>query len=281
MSDAPSPDLHPQKQHFSGIFHRASETYDAVGVDFFAPLAAALVARVMLRPGQSVLDLGTGRGAALFAAAAAVGPDGEARGVDLARGMVERTSADAAAHGLTQVTVTLGDADHPPVRAGGWDAVTASFVLFFLPEPDATAGRIRAVLAPGGVFALSSFGPPDERWKVVEAAVRPFWPADAPPAHPASRAHFATDESVEDLLREAGFIDVDTVTVEHVNHYTDVDHWLAWTWSAGARAIWERIDEADLDAAQRAARVVVAALAEPDGSLTERFAVRLTRGVAP
>jgi O-methyltransferase/aklanonic acid methyltransferase len=49
---------HSQKAHFSGIFHRASETYDAVGVDFFAPLAAQVVGRADLAQGDSVLDLG-------------------------------------------------------------------------------------------------------------------------------------------------------------------------------------------------------------------------------
>jgi ubiquinone/menaquinone biosynthesis C-methylase UbiE len=272
---------HPQKTHFSGVFHRASETYDAVGVDFFSPLASALVDRADLLPGQSALDLGCGRGAALFEAARLVGPDGSVLGVDLAPGMVERTSADAVRRGLTQVQVRLGDADHPPARENGWDAVIASFVLFFLPDPVASSSRVRTVLRPGGRFVVSSFDAPDERWKVAEAAVRPFWPATDEPAHPASRAHFATVASTEELLTDAGFVEVDTVLLEHTNRYSDVAHWLDWTWSAGARVIWERVPVADLDAAQAAACAAVATLAEPDGTLVERFQVRLTRAVAP
>ena len=249
---------HPQKAHFSGIFHRASETYDAVGVDFFAPLAAQLVARADLAVGDSVLDLGCGRGAALFAAADAVGPSGHVLGVDLAPGMVERTAHDVERHGLTQVRVQLGDADRPPVRDGGWDAVVASFVL-------------------------STFDLPDDRWKVVEGAVAPFWPpTDEPePSHPATKSHFSSTTAVEELLAEAGFVDVDTLLVGHVTIYRDVQQWLDWTWSAGARVIWERVPETDLDAAQEAAYDVVSGLAEPDGTLREHFTVRLHRGVAP
>ena len=274
---------HPQKAHFSGIFHRASETYDAVGVDFFAPLAAQLVARADLAVGDSVLDLGCGRGAALFAAADAVGPSGHVLGVDLAPGMVERTAHDVERHGLTQVRVQLGDADRPPVRDGGWDAVVASFVLFFLPDPVATATRVREVLRPGGRFVVSTFDLPDDRWKVVEGAVAPFWPpTDEPePSHPATKSHFSSTTAVEELLAEAGFVDVDTLLVGHVTIYRDVQQWLDWTWSAGARVIWERVPETDLDAAQEAAYDVVSGLAEPDGTLREHFTVRLHRGVAP
>jgi ubiquinone/menaquinone biosynthesis C-methylase UbiE len=272
---------HPQKAHFSGVFHRASETYDAVGVDFFSPLASSLVARADLTPGDAVLDLGCGRGAALFAAADAVGPSGHAVGVDLAPGMVERTAQDSASRGLEQVRVELGDADHPPARDGGWDAVVASFVLFFLPDPVATATRVRDVLRSGSRFVLSTFDDADERWKVVESAVRPFWPPTDEPAHPATKSHFSSTSAVEELLAEAGFVDVDTVLVTHTSVYRDVQQWLDWTWSAGARVIWERVPEADLEAAQAAACDVVAALAEPDGTLRERFTVRLHRAVAP
>ena len=204
---------HPQKAHFSGIFHRASETYDAVGVDFFAPLAGVLVDRADLAAGDAVLDLGCGRGAALFAAAdARSGRTGHALGVDLAPGMVERTADDAADRGLSHVEVRLGDADHPPSRRRLGRGL-ASFVLFFLPDPVATATRVREVLRPGGRFVLSTFDVPDERWKVVEAAVSPFWPrrrAPSEPSHPATTSHFSSTAAVEELLAEAGFVDVDT-----------------------------------------------------------------------
>jgi trans-aconitate methyltransferase len=195
--------------------------------------------------------------------------------------MVERTAVDAAGRGLAHVEVRIGDADHPPARDGGWDAVVASFVLFFLPDPVATAARVCGVLRPGGRFVLSTFDVADERWKVVEAAVRPFWPPTDEPAHPATTSRFSSTAAVEELLVEAGFVDVDTVLVEHTTVYRDVQQWLDWTWSAGARVIWERVPEADRDAAQAAACEVVAELAEPDGTLRERFSVRLHRAVAP
>ncbi len=268
-----------QKAHFADLFDRSADTYDAVGVEFFAPLATALVARAGLRPGMHVLDLGTGTGASLRAAADAVGPTGEVQGIDLAPAMVERAGRDMA--DLPYVSVSVGDAEHPPARGGGWDAAIAALLLFYLPDPVAAATRVREVLRPGGVLVASTFDGPDDRWKVVEGAISPFWPPTDGPSHPSGSSPFASTAAFEELLRAAGFVDVDTVVVEHVNVYRDADHWLEWTWSGGARGMWERVPAADLENAQAAARDVVSSLAEPDGSLRERFRIRLTRAHSP
>lgn len=270
---------HPQKAHFSALFDRSADTYDAVGVDFFEPLAEALVRRAGLRSGMSVLDVGTGSGASLRAAAAAVGGTGEVHGFDLSPGMVERTRREVA-H-LPHVSVALGDADNPPTRAGGWDAAIAALLLFYLPDPVGSSARIRQVLRPGGVFVASTFDSPDARWRIVEAAISPYWPPSVEPSHPSGASPFATVRSTEQILADAGYVDIDTEIVEHVNTYTDVDHWLQWTWSGGARGMWERVPAADLPAAQSATQAVVSSLANADGTLTERFRVRLTRAVAP
>ena len=46
---------------------------------------------------------------------------------------------------------------------------------------------------------------------------------------------------VRRVLTTAGFTDVETELVYHRNVYQDADHWVDWTWSAGARLIWERV----------------------------------------
>ncbi len=95
MADDPS-------ARVADVFHRVAGTYDAVGVDFFLPIAAGLVAELDPQPGERALDVGCGRGAALFPLAEAVGPSGHVTGIDIAPGMVERTTADVAAAGLSE-----------------------------------------------------------------------------------------------------------------------------------------------------------------------------------
>ena len=111
------------------VFDRAAPTYDRVGVAFFSTFGRALVDAAAVRPGESVLDVGCGRGAVLGPAASAVGPTGRAVGVDLAPSMVALTAADLADQ--PHVTVAQADAAALPPELGTFDAVVSSLVLFF------------------------------------------------------------------------------------------------------------------------------------------------------
>lgn len=60
------------------VFEQAASSYDRTGVSYFEPFGTALVGCAGIRPGERVLDIGCGRGAVLFPAAAATGPTGHA-----------------------------------------------------------------------------------------------------------------------------------------------------------------------------------------------------------
>ena len=165
------------KSRTAGIFDRAAATYDQVGVDFFGSFGERLVQLAALSPGERVLDVGCGRGAVLFPAAAAVAPGGSVLGIDLSAEMVSRCAADAAARGLDDVEVRVGDAEAPEVPAGSFDAVLAGLVLFFLPDPGAALDAYRVALKEDGRFAMTSFGPEDERFGPVFGAVAAHIPA--------------------------------------------------------------------------------------------------------
>ena len=139
MADAPDPTA-----RVAGLFDALSATYDAVGVDFFAPIADGLLAAMPPRPGERWLDVGCGRGAVALPAARAVGTTGHVTGIDISSGMVEQARRLAAEQGISNVDVAVGDARDPQVD-GPFDAVASSLVLFFLPDP---AAALRLVAAP-------------------------------------------------------------------------------------------------------------------------------------
>src|SRR2546421_7994686 len=126
-------------------------------MDVGVSLDCELVAAAGLRPGDRVLDVGSGRGANLFPAAAAVGPEGSVIGVDLAPGMVAQTAAEIERRGLTNARVRIGDAETPDFPEGGFDAVLAGLILYFLPDAPAAGRAYARLLRPCGRLALSTF----------------------------------------------------------------------------------------------------------------------------
>ena len=157
-----------------GVFDRAADMYDAVGVPWFGPIAAGLVAELDVRPGERVLDIGCGRGAALRPLALATGPGGRAVGIDLAPRMVELTARDLAAY--PQVEVVVGDAGAPGFPAASFDVVAASLVVFFLPDPAAALEAWTGLLAPGGRLGVTTVGAQDDRWRRVDDVFAPYRP---------------------------------------------------------------------------------------------------------
>jgi ubiquinone/menaquinone biosynthesis C-methylase UbiE len=266
-----------QREAIAGVFDRAAETYDRGGVEFFGAVGRQLVSDAGLSPGQRVLDVGCGRGAVLFPAAATVGESGSVLGIDLAPRMVELTAADAAAAGLANVHVKLMDAQEPQLDEGSFDAVLSSLVVYFLPAPVTGLIAWRRALRPGGRLAVSTFvDRQDDRWSWLEDILPMRDPRKTQEAGSDSRSPFDTDESLHGLLSEAGFLDPVSRTREHVARFVDPDQWLTWSWSHGMRMFWERIPEdARPDARERAAEKLRVMQAEPQG-LALRNVVRYT-----
>jgi hypothetical protein len=67
-----------KQERMARLFNLVADDYDAVGVEFFQPIAAGLVAQLGPRPGERTLDVGCGRGAVRVRFAAAVGSKGRA-----------------------------------------------------------------------------------------------------------------------------------------------------------------------------------------------------------
>src|SRR3712207_1642628 len=87
-----------------------------------------------LRPGETVLDLGSGAGNDAFIARHEVGPEGRVIGVDMTLEMVARARANAAKLGHANVEFRLGEIERLPVEAGAVNAVISNCVLNLVPD---------------------------------------------------------------------------------------------------------------------------------------------------
>ncbi|MCY7342337.1 MAG: class I SAM-dependent methyltransferase [Pseudonocardia sp.] len=263
-----------------GVFDRAADTYDDVGVPWFRPIAQGLVDELAVQAGERVLDVGCGRGAALMPLARAAGPTGSVLGIDLAPRMVERTARDA--RDLPQVEVRVADARAPGLPPSSYDVVASSLVLFFLPDPGAAVRTWAQLLVDGGRLGVTTFGPQDERWEQLDALFRPYLPPAMLDARTSGRrGPFSSDEGVAQLLREGGLTDVRTAhrTVEAV--FRDAEHLLEFSWSHGQRAMWEAVPEPEHERLRRQVSTAAEQLRDDSGRLSFTQQVRHTLGRRP
>jgi SAM-dependent methyltransferase len=115
----------------------------------------APIAHLALRPGETVLDLGSGAGIDAFLAARVVGPAGRVIGVDMTPEMLERARANARRAGVSQVEFREGRLESLPVDDASVDAVTSNCVINLVPDKARVFAEIARVLKPGGRLVIS------------------------------------------------------------------------------------------------------------------------------
>ncbi len=210
------------EHHFAnlaGVWDRQAEALDtSMGAHGTAARRA-----LSARPGERVVDLGCGPGLSAVALGAAVGPEGWVAAVDVVPEMAEaarRRLAAADVHGVS-VAADVATADLVAVAGAGelFDAAHSRFGLMFFPDPRAAFANIFAALRPGGRLAASVWQHLDRNpWMMLTTATatqilgidRPPLPGPGQPG-PFS---LADPEATAALLNEAGFADVEIVSVE-------------------------------------------------------------------
>lgn len=108
-----------------------------------------------LRPGQRVLEIGPGPGRLLIPAARRVLPGGEAVGLDIQRGMLDRLKSRAARAGVTNLTTVLGDATQPHFLPESFDVVYLCTVLGEIHDRAEALRQCWQVLKPGGRLSIT------------------------------------------------------------------------------------------------------------------------------
>ncbi|HSL66758.1 MAG TPA: methyltransferase domain-containing protein [Actinomycetota bacterium] len=193
-------------------YDSVASLYDRVRAPMHEPPARDLVAAIGIPPGARVLDVGTGPGVAAVAAREAAGPDGLVVGVDPSFEMLRLAAARRFGFVVAAAAIDL------PFRDASFDAVVASFVLFFFTRYETAMFDMLRVLRPGGRFGATTWGggPEDEFRRVWRETAETFVGKDlmrsaAVKAVPWEE-RFSDPRRLEEALRDAG---LRSTRVEH------------------------------------------------------------------
>jgi arsenite methyltransferase len=159
------------------------------------------IAMANLRPGEVVLDIGSGGGMDSFLAARRVGPSGKVIGVDMTPAMLERATRTAQSSGITNVEFRLGQAEKMPVEDGSVDVVLSNCVINLCEDKGQVFREAYRVLRFGGRLEVSDMVtsaplPMESRQKAGE------WAGCVSGALPESE--------YLDLIAQAGFSNIST-----------------------------------------------------------------------
>ncbi|HTO38426.1 MAG TPA: arsenite methyltransferase [Brumimicrobium sp.] len=108
-----------------------------------------------IRPGDVVIDLGSGAGNDCFVARSITGETGKVIGIDFAEPMISKARENAEKLGFNNVEFRQGDIENMPVTANAADVIVSNCVLNLVPNKEAVFKDMYRVLKPGGHFSIS------------------------------------------------------------------------------------------------------------------------------
>ena len=208
-----------------------------------------LVDRLDPQPGETILDIAAGPGDSGFVAAQLIGDKGRLISTDFAPQMIAASRARAQTLGITNVEFKVMDAENMDLPDDHVDGVLCRWGFMLMIDPAAAFRETRRVLRPDGRLAFSVWGGPVANpWVTLMGMVltNRGTPPQSDPFGPGGMFSLSEHARIEQLLKEAGYDEVEIEEMPIAWTFTDFDDfWMFQTELAGAVAVM--IDDMDKD----------------------------------
>jgi SAM-dependent methyltransferase len=154
-SCGPAAAVEPQDEFARGLY-AVDETQDLPAAAVLASLGCGNpTALAVLRPGEVVLDLGSGGGIDVLLSARRVGPTGKAYGLDMTDEMLALARENQRKAGVDNVEFLKGEIESVPLPDASVDVIISNCVINLSTDKDRVLAEAFRVLRPGGRFAVS------------------------------------------------------------------------------------------------------------------------------
>jgi N-acetylglutamate synthase-like GNAT family acetyltransferase/SAM-dependent methyltransferase len=202
----------------SGGGQISADLYDALQTQTL-PEAAVLAslgcgnptALIELKPGETVLDLGSGGGIDVLLSARRVGPTGKAYGLDLTPDMISLARRNAREAGVDNAEFIRGEIENIPLAPASVDVVISNCVINLSHDKAKVLREAYRVLRPGGRFAVTDIVVQEELPAEVKADLA-LWTSCV--------AGALSERTFTDLLQQAGF---SAISIEPVRRHRLAD----------------------------------------------------------
>lgn len=108
-----------------------------------------------MKPGDTVVDLGSGAGNDAFVARSVVGETGRVIGIDMTEPMLQKANANVQKLGFSNVEFRLGDIENIPIADNTADVVVSNCVMNLVPNKQKAFAETFRIMKPGGHFSIS------------------------------------------------------------------------------------------------------------------------------
>jgi predicted TPR repeat methyltransferase len=196
-----------------------------------------------LKPGETVLDLGSGGGIDVLLSARRVGPAGKAYGLDMTDEMLALANENQRKAGVQNVEFLKGEIEHIPLPDASVDVIISNCVINLSADKDLVLREAFRVLRPGGRFAVSDVVTRGEIPPAIRESVL-LWVGCV--------AGALDEDDYRAKLAAAGFTDVD-IEPTRIYRAEDASQFLAEK-GLDARAIGPQVDGKFLSAFIRATK---------------------------